>query len=66
MHTLLSANISTESRPAALPSNCEGWNKERGKENASLVESWCEAVCWGEAEEEKGKEGRRRVTWTLH
>ena len=43
--------------PAEFPSNyCEEWNEERERENATPVESWCEEVCWGEAEDE----GRRR------
>lgn len=43
--------------PAEFPSNyCEEWNEERERENATPVESWCEGVCWGEAEDE----GRRR------
>ena len=57
-------------RPAEFPSNCEEWNEEREKENGSPVESWCEGVCWGEADEEgkeeEGKEEKRKVTWTLH
>ena len=35
------------------------WNEGREKENASTVESWCEGVRCGEAEERMRRRGRR-------